>query len=120
LRQEADELLQDPLVSDTLDNRVRLLLLENLEHHKANASYIASQLNMTLSTFKRKLVQEKINFRKMKESVKNERAKKMLISTEVSIFIIAKKTGFSDQGSFSRFFVRCNEVTPQKFRERNQ
>ena len=120
LRQEADELLQSRLDSDSLDKRVRLLLLENLEHHKANASDIASQLNMTLSTFKRKLAQEKIDFRNMKESVKNERAIKMLISTEVSIFIIAKKTGFSDQSSFSRFFVRCNEVTPQKFRERNQ
>ena len=120
LCQEADELLQSCLDHDALDKRVRLLLLENLALHKANASDIATEMNMTLSTFKRRLAQENINFLEMKKSVKNELAKKLLLSSEASMFEIARKIGFSDQSSFSRFFTRCNKITPQRFRDKNR
>ncbi|RLA40797.1 MAG: hypothetical protein DRR42_25410 [Gammaproteobacteria bacterium] len=120
LRQEAEELLQECLECDSLEKRVRLQLFEGLERHKANGADIAEALNMTLSTFKRKLAQENISFKVIKESVKNNLCIKLLLSTELSIFEVSEKLGFSDQSSFSRFFVRCNEVTPQRFREKNQ
>jgi len=120
LRQEAEELLQERLKCDSLENRVRSLLFEGLEHHKTNGADIAKASNMTLSTFKRRLAQENINFKEVKESVKNNLAIKLLLSTELSIFEVSEKIGFYDHSSFSRFFVRCNEMTPQRFRERNQ
>ena len=120
LCQEAEALLHAHLKSDSLDKKVRLLLFEGLEHHNANASDIARELHMSLSTFKRRLVQKNINFKKLKETVKNELAIKLLSTSEVSLFEIAMRIGFSGQSSFSHFFVRCNGMTPQKFREKNQ
>lgn len=120
LRQEAEELLQELLKCDSLENRIRILLLEGMEHHKTNGVDIANALNMTLATFKRRLAQKNINFKEIKESVKNDLAIKLLLSTELSIFEVSEKIGFCDHSSFSRFFVRCNEVTPQRFRKKNQ
>jgi len=83
---------------------------------KATATAIAKELNLTLSTFKRKLAAENINFRKAKESVRNKLAKKMLSETRAGISDIARKTGFADQSSFTRFFIRCNNISPMKYR----
>ena len=120
LCQEAEALLQDQLESGNLENKVRLLLFEGLEHHRANASDIASKLNMSLSTFKRRLVQENIDFKKLKETVKNELAVKLLTTSKVSMLEIAQRIGFSGQSSFSHFFARCNGMPPQSYREQNK
>lgn len=120
LRQEADEILQARYDCETMEKKVRILLIESLEKNKATASDIARELNMTLSTFKRRLLEEKIVYKQLKEAVKNGLAVKLLLSTEASLFEIAKKLGFADQTSFSRFFVRCNETTPHRYREKNQ
>ena len=120
LCQEAEALLHDHLNSGALDKKVRLLLFEGLEHHKSNASDIAIKLNMSLSTFKRRLVQENIDFKKLKETVKNELAIKLLTTSEESMYEIARRIGFSGQSSFSHFFIRCNGMPPQSFREQNQ
>jgi AraC-like DNA-binding protein len=116
LREQADKSLKNYLKDDSLAARIRLLLAERLGITNATAADIAHELNLTLSTFKRKLVQEEIDFKQIKASVKNDLAKKMLTQTKVSINDIARKTGFADQSSFTRFFIRCNHTTPKKFR----
>jgi len=118
LRQQADLSLRAFLKEESLAQKIRMLLIERISGDQANASDIAQELNYTLSSFKRKLVEENINFRKTKESIKNERAKKLLSKTRVCLSDIAKETGFSDQSSFTRFFIRCNKTTPQDFRKR--
>jgi len=117
LRREAESMLKIRRKHSHLDKTIRLLILENLEQQKANASDIAKTLNMTLSTFKRKLVQEGIDFRMMKQAVKNNLAQKMLQSSDADIFEIAKTIGFSDQSSFTRFFIQCNGMSPRRYRQ---
>ena len=116
LREQADKSLQSFLKNDTFLEKIKMLLIERVGEGNANATDIANELRLTLSTFKRKLTAENIDFRKTKESVKNELAKNMLSKTNVSISDIARKTGFSDQSSFTRFFIRCNTLTPQAYR----
>jgi AraC-like DNA-binding protein len=117
LRKQADQMLQAYNKYSSLEREVRILLLENLEQGKSNASDIALKLSFSLSTFKRKLAQENLDFSKIKESVRNEIAKELLSKTKTNIAEIAKKIGFYDQGSFTRFFIRCNNMTPNKFRK---
>jgi len=116
LRKEAETMLKTRRKYSNLDKKIRLLILENLEQHEANANDIAKTLNMTLSTFKRRLAQEGVDFRAIKQSVKNSIAQKMLQSSDADIFEIAKKVGFADQSSFTRFFIRCNGMSPRKYR----
>jgi len=119
LREEADKYLKDYLIDETLLGNIKMLLIEHLSNGKSNASDIASELNLTLSTFKRRLADNNIDFKKTKELIKNDLAKKMLCKTKVKLTDIARKTGFSDQSSFTRFFIRCNTITPQEFRKKH-
>lgn len=118
LHDEADLLLNNYLKKHSLLEKTKLLLAERISGKHSNASDIAKELNISLSTFKRKMLQENINFRETKDLIKNELAKKLLSETMVNIKSIAEKTGFSDQSSFTRFFIRCNTITPQRFRKK--
>ncbi|MCK5538579.1 MAG: AraC family transcriptional regulator ligand-binding domain-containing protein [Bacteroidales bacterium] len=119
LHEEADLLLNNYLKKYSLLKKIKLLLVERIAGKHSNASDIAKELNFSLSTFKRNMHKENINFRETKDLIKNELAKKLLSKTTVNLNCIAKKTGFSDQSSFTRFFLRCNSMTPHEFREKN-
>ena len=119
LREQADELLHAFLNANTFEQQIKLLLIEKIEFGKNSEEDIAKQLNYTLSSFKRKLKKDNINFRQLKESVKNDLAKKMLSQTQTKISHIARKIGFSDQSSFTRFFIRCNQAKPLEYRNKN-
>jgi len=73
-----------------------------------------------LSTFKRKLSTEKLDFRQIRDVVRNNLAKKLLKASQCNMNQIAFNTGFSDQSAFSRFFIRVNQITPIKYRIQHQ
>jgi len=120
IRQQAENSLQSHLRDGSFLKKLKMQLIENITRSNANAETIARGFGLTLSTFKRKLVAENINFRKTKESVKNELAQELLLNSHASISDIAQKTGFSDQSSFTRFFYRCNKMTPQVYRKHSE
>ena len=113
---EADSLLKNFIKNESFLEKIQLLLIKNIGENSTNAPELAKELNLTLSSFKRKMVRENIDFRKVKETVKNDLAIKLLSKTNESINNVARKTGFSDQSSFTRFFIRCNKISPQIFR----
>jgi len=119
LRQQADKMLQEYEKDSSLEKEVRLLLLEKIESGLANASDIAKELSLSLSTFKRRLAHEEKEFSNIKISVKNQLAKEMLSGSTTSIFNIGKKVGFADQSSFTRFFIRCNQISPLEYRKQH-
>jgi AraC-like DNA-binding protein len=116
LRDRADKALHNHLKNESLQTEIHMLLIEYLEDDKADATDIAKALNVSLSTFKRKLADENINFKEMKESIKNDIAKRMLSQTKIGLAQIAQKTGFTNQSSFTRFFIRCNQQKPLEYR----
>jgi len=117
LRGRADVYLRDHLADNSLLKNIRMLMFEHLGDKEINASDIARSLNLSLSTFKRRLIEESIDFKETKNSIKNELAKQLLSKTDVKIADIAQKTGFSNQSSFTRFFIRCNRQTPHDYRK---
>jgi len=118
--QQAELALNRVIAESSLESEVRLLILESLENRTANAENIAKQLNLSLSTFKRKLSTEKLDFRQIRDVVRNNLAKKLLKASQCNMNQIAFNTGFSDQSAFSRFFIRVNQITPIKYRIQHQ
>lgn len=58
--------------------------------------------------------------RKMINKLRIEEAKRLLISTDKSIGLIAEEIGFNEQNYFTKVFVEFTGTTPFKFRKNNQ
>lgn len=119
LRTEADRYLLGKKKDSALLKEIKIILFENLNENKTNASDIADILNISLSTFKRKLTDEGIDFKKTKDAIKNELAQQLLTETGIKIYEVAQKTGFKNPGSFTRFFIRYNQQKPLEYRKFN-
>jgi len=117
LRRAADGHLLTLKQDNSLLKSIRAILFEKLSTGENNASDLAFTLNMSLSTFKRRLIEEGIDFKKTKESIKNELARELLSHPSIKMYEIAQRTGFTNQSSFTRFFSRCNMQTPQDYRK---
>jgi AraC-like DNA-binding protein len=116
LRMTADNYLVELRENGSLLQNTKAILFDKLGEKKCNAPQVAQALNISTSTFKRKLAEEGVDFKKAKDSVRNELAKNLLSKSDVQICHIAQNVGFTNQSSFTRFFVRCNHQTPQNFR----
>ena len=117
LRTEADRYLLGQKKDSALLKEIKMILFENLNDNKTNAADIADILNISLSTFKRRLTVEGIDFKRTKDAVKNELARQLLTETSMKISEVAQKTGFKNPGSFTRFFIRYNQQKPLEYRK---
>jgi len=116
LRRQANQYLMNHHKDATLLNMLNTYLFENLSGKKVNTTDVAMAFNMSLSTFKRRMATEGISFKQTKEQVRNDLAKKLLAKTTLQVSEVAQKTGFSNPGSFTRFFIRCNGEKPLVYR----
>ena len=68
------------------------------------------------------LFQEHLSTTMMKTvaRVRLERAKRLLLSTNLSCTEVAYRVGYSDQSYFTRIFSRREKVTPRQFRVLNR
>jgi AraC-like DNA-binding protein len=99
---------------------VRLELLELLEAQDATAETVAHRLSMSRSTLKRRLRQEGLTFREVKDSVILELAQRTLAETDVPVGEIAHRLGYSEASAFHRAFRRLAGVTPSEFRHEHR
>jgi AraC-like DNA-binding protein len=117
LRAEADKCLLGLKKESQFYKEIKIILFNNLAINKINATDIAHALNISLSTFKRKLNEEGIDFKQTKDTMKNDIAMKLLTKTDISITEIAQRTGFKNPSSFTRFFIRYNNQKPLAYRK---
>ena len=97
--------------------RARMYIAENCTTQLTLVE-VAKDVSLTPSYFSR--IFSEINGRSFVEYLAEKRvehAKKMLISTDVSITDIAFSSGFGSFSSFSRIFLRQVGVTPREFRK---
>ena len=119
LRAEADRYLLAQKKESVFVQEIKTILFQNIENN-INASDIATLLHISLSSFKRKLIEENINFKETKEVIKNNLAKQLLSDSTIKISEIALKTGFKNPSSFTRFFIRYNQQKPLEYRMKKQ
>jgi len=116
LRGQAEALLGGIETPSSLESEVRLQILEQLERGAAKAAVIARRMAMSLSTFKRRLQRESLQFRALRDSVIRDVATRSLLETDLEIGDIAHKLGYSETSAFHRSFVRIVGQTPAQYR----
>lgn len=77
---------------------------------------IAEQLHISGRHLHRRLAEEGLTFRSLRDSVLQGMACEML-ATDQRLAGIAEQLGFSDEGAFTRAFRRWHGVTPARYRE---
>ncbi|MFZ6816122.1 helix-turn-helix domain-containing protein [Undibacterium sp. Rencai35W] len=82
-----------------------------------NVQDMAFALGLSPRSLHRLLVREGTSYQHVTETVRMERAKRLLITT-LSMEDIAEKLGYSDARSFRRAFQRWTSLTPSEFRLR--
>jgi AraC-like DNA-binding protein len=99
-------------------DNVRLLILKSLDSGSTNAADIARRLNISVSTLKRRLKQEDLSYRRLRDGVVAEIAKAALKETRVPVTEIAFRAGYAEVSAFDRAFVRITGMTPLQYRAR--
>jgi AraC-like DNA-binding protein len=82
-----------------------------------NIEVVASELNLSIRTLRRRLEALGIQYIDLKQSVLNTRALELLLSNKRSLQQISWELGYSDYKSFSRAFKKLNALTPSQYRK---
>lgn len=77
----------------------------------------ATQLTMSMTTFRRKLAQEETSYKLIQSKFLNELCVNALLTNRVRIEDLAIKLGYSERATFERAFRNKFGITPSQFRE---
>jgi AraC-like DNA-binding protein len=101
--------------------RIRAACLNSPNRFPA-AAEIASELNMSLRTFHRRLADEKLSFQSIVDEMRRSLATELLENTHMGIDQVAERVGFADATSFRKAFKKWTNHAPSDFRaqERSQ
>ncbi|RXJ72138.1 hypothetical protein CS022_17890 [Veronia nyctiphanis] len=108
---ELDDYVMSPSLSDQVRN-----LIQRSSNNLPSLVEIASKFHMSSRSFHRRLQDEGTTFKCIIESVRYEKAIKMLRNDVLSIQEIAYQIGYSDAASFRRAFRRWENQSPAEFR----
>ena len=98
-----------------LVEKVRQTLAQHPEQSR-NADDLAAWLNMSARTLHRQLQEEGASLQQLKDSVREQRARALLLRTSKPLKQIATEVGFSNEKSFIRAFKTWTGQAPEAFR----
>ena len=100
-----DRLMDELQLSAGVAGKVRQVLLTNLMRPRSFGD-IASDVNMSERTLRRKLREENTSFRNLVDQLRMEMAIKYLRDTDLTVEAISESVGFSDAANFRQAFRR--------------
>ncbi len=110
---------ENDITTDTFAAQV-ILYLEEYHARKINAEDIANAMNTSYRTLARKFSAETgVTLSHKLNEIRIEHAKQLLISTNLSMYEIAQKTGFENEFYFSRKFKETEKISPKLYRKEN-
>ena len=98
-----------------LVERVRQVLAEHPEQAR-NAEDLAAWLNLSARTLHRQLREEGASLQQLKDQVRQQRARALLLQTTKPLKQIAAEVGFASEKSFMRAFKAWTGMTPEAYR----
>lgn len=110
LRALADEMLAS-LQQGSVSARVQQLIRQ---HPRWGKERIGEQLGMSGRHLNRKLAEEGISFKSLRETLLDEMAVQAL-RTGLPVATVSERLGFSDENAFTRAFRRWRSQTPAQF-----
>ena len=112
---ECARLLAD-LEEETSVAELTLRLLRKLEGQYPQMPQIASMLNLSPRTYRRRLDEEEQSFQKLLDQVRAEHATRYLQNTRLPLSSIAYMVGFSDSSNFRRAYRKWTGKSPGEIR----
>jgi AraC-like DNA-binding protein len=105
-----------PENDDSYNTRIRLLIETTAGEGFPDFEEVASRLNMTSQTLRRKLKKEGSSYQAIKDLIRRDIAIYLLTQLELPIGDIAYRVGFTEPGAFIRAFKSWTGVTPGDYR----
>jgi len=112
---ECARLLAD-LEEETSAVEQTLRLLRKLEGQYPQMPQIATMLNLSPRTYRRRLDEEQQSFQKLLDQVRAEHATRYLQNTRLPLSSIAYRVGFSDASNFRRAYQKWTGKSPREIR----
>ncbi|WP_430459757.1 AraC family transcriptional regulator [Thalassolituus sp. LLYu03] len=78
---------------------------------------LAQRLHMSGRTLQRKLQEAQTTFQQLLDDERQQRARSLLINTQLPLTQISEQLGFSESSAFTRAFRRWEGVSPLEFRQ---
>jgi AraC-like DNA-binding protein len=119
LSRHADSLLQRLRPEQTLSDRVRALLAQELARAEHQEERVARRLGMSARTLQRHLRGEGARFADLLDQVRRELAMSYLDDRRLSVSEIAFLLGYTEPSAFFRAFRRWTGTTPRVARHRS-
>jgi AraC-like DNA-binding protein len=104
------------LETESFSNKVKHLVLAQLEKGEPSINDIAEQLKVTDRSLRRHLQEENTSYRDILQQCRMGMAEHYLLKTDLSITDIALRLGFADASNFTRAFSRWFNKSPSQFR----
>jgi len=116
LRKYADVLLAELPKTESLTDRVREFLIQQLQNGEPNVARAARALHMSRRTLARRLEREGTSFKLLLDDTRRRLALRYVVEREIGITEIAFLLGFSHTGAFFRAFKRWTGSSPGEYR----
>jgi AraC-like DNA-binding protein len=101
---------------DTYSAKVIRVLENAVLEKETHLESVASTLNMSARTLRRKLIVEGCRFQQLKDNTRRDKAINLLEQDELTIAQIGLAIGFTELATFSRAFKHWTGVSPSTYR----
>ncbi|WOX07024.1 AraC family transcriptional regulator [Microbulbifer pacificus] len=118
MRSSPREFFQQPRTDFSVSSEIQLLLVKQFKDGIPSLEGIASLLRMNQRTLIRKLKDEGTSYQQIKDSVRQDKAERLLSLNTLSVSLVAEKLGFSDSAVFARAFKTWTGLSPSDYRSK--
>ncbi|MEL0613755.1 AraC family transcriptional regulator [Marinomonas arenicola] len=105
---------------NSLKSQVMAMLGKDFSREMPSADEVASGLNMSVSTLRRRLNEEKTSYQQIKDECRKEAAITYMNAPQLSINDIAALMGFDEPSAFFRSFKKWTGMTPGEYRKSDE
>ena len=102
----------------SLKAKVRAILSKDVSVSMPSAEVVASHLNLSVTTLRRRLQGEESSYQRIKDECRMEAAFHYLGCPDLSNTCIAERLGFDESSAFFRAFKKWTGITPGEYRKR--
>lgn len=119
LRNAPYQLMQMDQQPSSTSAAIRSLLGNRFADGLPGFEEIAARLEMSPSSLRRRLMDERTSYQRLKDECRCAAAIQLLEGSDLSITVIAERLGFTETSSFIRSFRSWTGATPRSFRDRH-
>jgi AraC-like DNA-binding protein len=113
--QELEQALRELQGRRNVSDQVRDLIADRLQQ-PLSLEQVAGKLHMSMATLNRKLKQEHTSYQHLKDELRQQQARHMLRTNDLTIDQIAEQLGYSDASNFTKAFKAWTGMPPSVYR----